>query len=186
VRRPRQLRSRAFLGTLTALAIALVAAYATHVALGRQGLLGFGVTNPAGVLEGGVFVVVLLSALRAVRALLRLPSSTLLSFGAATPPAASVAAVPVPLVPADALVQTMAEHRRVVVAEDGVPVGIAGVRSDRLLGWDEVIKVDGRVALTELRPVLAHAPLVVLLDGERVLGIVTQDSYLAVSWGRGA
>jgi len=186
VRRPEQLRARALLGVLVALAVALAAAYLVHVALGRQGLLGFRVANLAGLVEGAAFVLVFVSAMRALRALLRLPSSTLLSFGLAVPPAAVVAARPVPSVDASALVQTMAEHRQVVVEEEGVPVGIAGIVPDRLLAWDEVVKVDGRVALTELRPVLASEPLVAVLDGERVAGIVTQDSYLSVSWGRGA
>lgn len=186
MRRPDQLRSRALLGTLSALGLGLLAAWLVHVALGRQGLLGFGVVNAAGIIEGIVFVAAFVSALRAVRALVRLPSSTLLSFGVATPPAAADAARPVPSVDAGELVQAMAEHRQVVVNEDGLPVGIAGIRPDRLLAWDEVVKVDGRVALTELRPVLAREPLVVVLAGEHVAGIVTQDSYLATSWGRGA
>ncbi len=186
MRRPDQLRSRALLGALGAVALALGVAWLVHLALGRQGLLGFSVSNLAGLVEGSAFVVAFMVGLRAVRALLRLPSSTLLSFGAATPPAASSAARPVPSVDAGALVQTMADHRQVVVIEEGVPVGIAGIHPERLLGWDEVVKVDGRVALSELRPVLAREPLVVVLDGDQVAGIVTQDSYLAASWGRGA
>ncbi len=186
MRRPDQLRSRALLGVLAALGVGLGAAWLMHLALGRQGVLGFGVTNPTGLAEGAVFVVVFVMALRAVRALLRLPSSTLLSFGAATPAAAASAARPVPSVDAEALVQTMADHRQVVVIEGGRPVGIAGVHPERLLGWDEVVKVDGRVALSELRPVLAREPLVVVLDGDGVAGIVTQESYLSTSWGRGA
>ncbi len=186
MRRPEQLRARALMGMLVALALGLAATYLVHVALGRQGLLGFRVANLAGLVEGVAFVLVFVTALRALRALLRLPSSTLLSFGLAVPPDAAAAARPVPSVDASTLVQTMAEHRQVVVEEDGVPVGIAGVVPDRLLAWDEVVKVDARVALTELRPVLASEPLVAVLDGGRVAGIVTQDSYLSVSWGRGA
>lgn len=186
MRRPGQLRLRGLLGALGATVVGLSAAYGAHLALGSQGLLGFGVANLAGLLEGAVFVVVLVTALRVLRALLRLPSSTLLSFGIAAPPSAGASARPVPSVDAGALVQTMAEHRQVVVLEDGVPVGIAGVHPDRLLGWDEVVKVDASVALTELRPVLARAPLAVVVEGGRVVGVVTQDVYLAVSWGRGA
>jgi hypothetical protein len=186
VRRPDQLRSRALLGAIGAIGLALVAAWLTHLGLGRQGVLGFAEANAAGLAEGAVFVVVLMTALRALRALLRLPSSTLLSFGAATPAAAASAARPVPSVDAEALVQTMADHRQVVVIEGGRPVGIAGIHPERLLGWDEVVKVDGRVALSELRPVLAREPLVVVLDGDGVVGIVTQESYLSTSWGRGA
>lgn len=186
MRRPEQLRQRGLLGALLAVALALVAAWLVHMGLGRQGLLGFRVANPAGLLEGMLFVIVLFTALRAIRALLRLPSSTLLSFGFAAPPAAGAVAVPVPSVDGGALVQTMAEHRRVVVEDEGRPVGIAGVVPDRLLAWDEVVKVDATVALTELRPVLAAEPLVVVMDAGKVAGIVTQDSYLSVSWGRGA
>jgi CBS domain-containing protein len=186
VRRPDQLRVRSLIGALAAVAFGLLVAWLVHLALGRQGLLGFGVANAAGLLEGGVFVVTSFGALRAVRALLRLPSSSLLSFGLAVPPSAASAAAAVPTVDADALVQTMAEHRQVVVLDDGVPVGIAGVHPDRVVAWDEVVKVDAAAALTELRPVLARAPLVAVMDGDRVVGIVTQERYLAVSWGRGA
>jgi hypothetical protein len=161
-------------------------AWLVHLGLGRQGVLGFGVVNAPGLLEGAVFVVTTFAAVRTVRALLRLPSSSLLSFGVAAPPSAASAATAVPTVDADALVQTMAEHRQVVVLDDGVPVGIAGVHPDRVLAWDEVVKVDAAAALTELRPVLARAPLVAVMDGDRVVGIVTQERYLAVSWGRGA
>jgi len=186
MRRPDQLRVRGLIGALSAVALGLLAAWLVHGLLGRQGLLGFGVANPAGVLEGALFVIVQLTALRALRALLRLPSSTLLSFGFAAPPSAGASAQPVPSVDAGALVQTMAEHRHVVVHEAGVPIGIAGVHTDRLLAWDEVTKVDAAAALTELRPVLAREPLVVVMDGGNAIGIVTQDGYLAASWGRGA
>lgn len=186
MRRPDQLRQRGLVGAIGAVVVALGVAYVVHMLLGQQGLLGFGVANAAGLLEGALFVVALLSALRALRALLRLPSSTLLSFGVAAPPSAGAVALPVPSVEAGALVQTMAEHRRVVVQEEGIPVGIAGVVPDRLLAWDEVVKVDAEVALTELRPVLASEPIVVVMDGGQVRGIVTQDSYLSISWGRGA
>lgn len=186
MRRPEQLRLRGLLGALASVAIGLLVAWLVHLALGRQGLLGFGVVNAAGALEGAAFVVATVTTLRMVRALLRLPSSTLLSFGIAAPPSAASAARPVPTVDADALVQTMADYGQVVVLDQGAPVGIAGVHPDRLLAWDEVVQVDAEAALTELRPVLARVPLVAVMDGGRVVGIVTQERYLAVSWGRGA
>ena len=186
MRRPDQLRVRALIGALTSVGFGLLVAWFVHLGLGRQGLLGFSIANAAGLLEGAAFVVAAFAALRAVRALLRLPSSSLLSFGVAVPPSVASAAMAVPTVDAEALVQTMAEHRQVVVLDEGVPVGIAGVLPDRVVAWDEVVKVDAAAALTELRPVLARAPLVAVMDDGRVVGIVTQERYLAVSWGRGA
>ena len=39
------------------------------------------------------------------------------------------------------------------------------------------------MGVTDLRSVLAHEPLVVVVSGERVLGIITQEMYLGGLWG---
>jgi len=37
--------------------------------------------------------------------------------------------------------------------------------------------------VTELRSLLAHEQLVVVVDGQEVKGVVTQEMYLAGLWG---
>ena len=72
----------------------------------------------------------------------------------------------------------------VIVQEDGVPVGVSGVRRERITSWDEIVKVPGDVSVTDLRSLLAHEPLVVVMEGDAVAGVVTQEAYLAGLWGR--
>lgn len=183
MRRPSQLRQAALVGSLAAVLFGLLLAFALFLLLGREGRLGFAAWNAAGLAEGAVFVLAFASGLRWVRSSLRLPSPTLLSFGLVAPPPARRVAAEVPVVDASAAHQTLVESRLVIVRENGVPVGVAGLRRERIVPWDELVKVDGRVAVTDLRRVLAHEPLVVVTDGERVLGVVTQEMYLAGLWG---
>jgi hypothetical protein len=183
VRTPRRLRLQALAGGLASVAFALLVSFMLFLALGRVGRLGFGDFNLVGLGEGIVFVVAFATALRFTRSALRLPSPTLLSFGLAAPPSAARVAGQVPVVEAAVLAQTLAENRMIIVQEEGVPVGISGVRRERLLPWDEVVKVDGSVAVTDLRSVLAHERVVVVTEGGRVAGVVTQDMYLAGLWG---
>jgi hypothetical protein len=65
-----------------------------------------------------------------------------------------------------------------------VPIGMSGVRRERITSWDEIVKVPGEVAVTDLRSLLAHEQLVVVMDGDEVVGVVTQEAYLAGLWGR--
>jgi len=183
VRTPRQLRLHALSGALAAVAFALLVSFLVFLLQGREGRLGFDDFNLAGLVEGVVFVLAFASALRFARSALRLPSPTLLSFGLSAPPPAAKVARSVAVADAAAMAQVLVENRMMVVQEDGVPVGITGVRRERLLPWDEVVKVDGSVAVTELRGVLGHERVVVVTNRERVLGVVTQDMYLAGLWG---
>lgn len=183
MRRPNQLRLAALLGSLAAIAFALVAALLIDLALGGRGALGLRGTNPSGVLAAAVFVVVYATGLRYVRSLIRLPSPTLLSFGLVAPPAARDVAARVPVISAAGGLQTIAENRVVIVEEDGVPIGVAGFRRERMVSWDELVTVDGSVAVTDLRSVLAHEALLVVLDGDEPIGVVTQEMYLAGLWG---
>jgi hypothetical protein len=183
MRRPEELRRQAALSASAAVAVALLAAYAVFLALGREGRLGFGGFNAAGLLEGLAFVVALMVTLSWVRAALRLPSPVLLSFGLVAPPRARKVAARVPVVEAAGSLHTLADHRVVIVQEDGVPIGMSGVRRERITSWDEVVKVPGEVAVTELRSLLAHEQLVVVMDGDEAVGVVTQEAYLAGLWG---
>ncbi|CAN5648206.1 hypothetical protein BH23DEI1_BH23DEI1_19090 [soil metagenome] len=183
MRTPVQLRRQALLGALGAMAFALLVSFALSLLLGRQGRLGFGSFNVWGIVEGLVFVIAFTNALRYARGVLRLPTPTLLTFGLSAPPSAAKVAASVPVVDAANLAQTLAENRMIIVSEGGVPIGISGVRRERLLSWDELVKVDGAVAVTDLRRVLAHERVVIVTEGDRVIGVVTQDMYLAGLWG---
>lgn len=183
MRRPAQLRSAALWGALASFAFALLVSFLTFLLLGRAGRLGFVAFNAAGLVEGGVFVVAYSGALIYARSSLRLPSPTLLSFGLLVPPTTGRAALAVPQVEASEVVHTLAENRVVIVRQGGVPVGVTGLRRDSITSWEELVKLPGDVAVTELRRVLAHEQLVVVAEGERVQGVITQEMYLAGLWG---
>lgn len=183
MRGPLQLRIAAVLAAAAALAFATLAAFL--VSLGTEGgRLGFGSVDGPGLLQGAAFLVAFTVGLLYARGAMRIPSPTLLSFGVLAPPTAARVAATVPVVNAASGLQTLAEHRVVIVEEEGVPVGVAGVRRERITSWADVVKVDGRVAVTDLRRVLAHEPLVVVTRGDAVIGVVTQEMYLAGLWGR--
>lgn len=162
---------------------ALLLALLVFWGLGGRGRLGFVTFNAMGLLEGAVFVLAYSSALIYVRRTVRLPSPTLLSFGLLAPPTAGRVAAEVPVVDAAQVPLSMTANRLVIVQEEGTPVGITGLHHDRITSWDELVKVDAAVAITDLRRVLAHEQLVVVLDGKKVVGIVTQEMYLAGLWG---
>lgn len=184
MRRPEDLRRQAFLAASAALSLALLAAYGIYVLLGRDGKLAFEAVNPAGLLHGLVFLVVFLAGLGWVRAALRLPGPVVLSFGFVAPPRARQVAEVVPMIDTASGLHGIANQRVVIVLEGDDPVGVSGMRRDTLTSWDEVIKVDGDVAVTDLRAKLVHEKLVVVTDDRKILGVVTQEAYLAGLWGR--
>ena len=183
MRRPSQLRLAALIGAGASVVTALLVAFAVHLLLGSGGRLGFGTFNPAGLLEGLAFILVFVTALRYVRSMARLPSPLLLSFGLVAPPNAARVAKKVPQVDAAQGLGALIQNRIVIIEEAGVPVGVAGIRRERITGWEDLVKVGGDVAVTDLRRLLAHEPLLVVVDGDRVLGVVTQEMYLAGLWG---
>lgn len=183
MRRPSQIRVAALLGSLAAVAFALLISLLVSLLLGGSGRLGFRDFNAVGILEGVVFILAYSGALIYVRSALRLPSPTLLSFGISVPPTAGAAAADVPVVEAAHVVQTLAENRVVIVTQDGVPIGVTGLNRDRIISWEELVKAPSEVAVTELRRLLAHEQLVVVVEGNSVRGVVTQESYLAGFWG---
>jgi hypothetical protein len=183
VRTPTQIRIQGLIGALVSIAFGLLLSFGAFVLMGREGRLGFDGFNPAGLAQGIVFVVAFATFLRSTRSALRLPTATLLSFGLSAPPTAAKVAKEVPVVDTANLGQTLAENRMVIMQEQGVPVGVSGVRRERLLPWDELVKVDGGVAVTDLRRALAHERVVVVMAGDRVLGVITQDMYLSGLWG---
>lgn len=183
MRKPSQLRLSALLGALAAMAFALLITWLLSLLLPGDGRLGFLGFNALGLIEGAVFVLSYSLALIWVRSSLRLPSPTLLSFGLSGPPTAGSVAMDVPVLNAAQAVQTLIENRMVIVHESRVPIGVTGVHHDRITSWEELVKVPADVAVTDLRRVLAHEQLVVVMDGQEVKGIVTQEMYLAGLWG---
>ncbi|UCH25545.1 MAG: hypothetical protein JSV66_16680 [Trueperaceae bacterium] len=183
MRHPGQLRLAALLGSLASLAFAVLIAFVIHLLLGRVGRVGFNHINAAGLLETVVFVLAFSNALSYARSAIRLPSQTLLSFGMIAPPAARRVAQHVPLVDAGQDLQILANNRIVIVQERGVPIGVTGLRRGVITPWEDLVKVDGRVVVTDLRSVLSHEPLVIVIDSGSVKGIVTQEMYLGGLWG---
>lgn len=183
MRRPSQLRLAALLGASASIGAALLITFVLHLLLGGGGRLAFQSFNVAGLLEGLVFILVFVTSLRYLRSAARLPSPILLSFGLVGPPTAARVAQKVPIVDAARGLGELTLNRIVIVEEEGVPVGVAGVRRERIVPWDELVRVEGDVAVTDLRFVLAHEPLVIVADGDEVLGVVTQEMYLAGLWG---
>jgi len=165
------------------MAFALLITWLLSLLIPGDGRLGFGAFNASGLIEGAVFVLVYSLALIWVRSSLRLPSPTLLSFGLSAPPTAGSVAMTVPVLNATQAVQTLIENRMVIVHESRVPIGVTGVHHDRMTSWEELVKVPADVSVTDLRRVLAHEQLVVVMDGQEVKGIVTQEMYLAGLWG---
>ena len=184
MRRPGQLRLAAFLGALAALGFALLLSFALHLLFRRAGRLDFGEVNMIGLLEGLIFIVTYSFGLLYIRNGLGVPSPLLLSFGFLAPPTAARAAADVPVVEATSTLHTLMENRIVIVEENGVPIGVTGVRRERISSWDELAKVDGGVAVTDLRSLLAREPLVIVMRGGEVQGIITQKMYLSGLWGR--
>jgi molybdopterin-guanine dinucleotide biosynthesis protein A len=186
MRRPEQLRRQAALSASAALAVALLAAYAVFLALGREGRLGFGGFNAAGLLEGLAFVVALMVALSWVRAALRLPSPVLLSFGLVAPPRARKVAARVPVVDAAGV----PAHPRRPPRRDR-PGGRRADRHERRPARAHHVVGRGRQGAGRRgrhRPasLLAHEQLVVVMDGDEAVGVVTQEAYLAGLWGASA
>ena len=93
-----------------------------------------------------------------------------------------------PLVDVAAALQfTLADHRVVIVQEDGVPVGMCGVRRERITSWDEIVKVPGDVAVHRPRARCSRTSRWSWSSRRtKVVGVVTQEAYLAGLWGRGA
>lgn len=183
MRRPNQLRLAALLGGSASVAFAVLVSLLVWLLLGRGGRIGFDGINGAGLLQGLAFVAAFVSALRYARSALRLPSPTLLSFGLVAPPSAARVASEVPIVDAAGGFQTLVENRIVIVEESQVPIGVSGVRRGSITSWEDLAKVEGDVAVTDLRSLLAHEPLVVVVSGAKVEGVITQEMYLGGLWG---
>lgn len=171
------------IGAASAVGFALLVSWLFSLLIGSEGRLGFGTFDALGLLEGAVFIIAFSFALIYVRSALRLPSPVLLSFGIIGPPTAGRSAEKVPVVDAARLPQVVMENRIAIVEAEGVPVGVTGLHQDRITPWEELVKVDAGYAVSDLRRLLAHESLVIVMDGGAVAGVVTQEMYLAGLWG---
>jgi hypothetical protein len=165
-----------------ALGTGLVLAFLVHLLFGGVGQPGFRAPNPGGLLEGAAFVLGLSGALLVARRALRLPSAVVLSLGLVVPPTAARAAQGVADLEWRSGGGAGWSEGVSVVRQDGRPVGLHDPSRDRTTAWDEVPRVPGGVAVTELRGSLARSPLVVVADGDDVYGIITREMFLAGLW----
>ncbi len=177
MRTPTQLRITALIAYAVSLACGVGVAYLVHVLLGNAGRFGFEDFNPGGVVEGFSFVIAFGFIILAARELARLPVATLLSLGLIAPPSAARAAQPINSVENPSSLDMQNEIS--VLKQNGRPVGIVGGRNERARAWEDVPKISGEAAVTELRDLLSHTPLVAVVDGDEVHGIITQEMYLA-------
>ena len=60
--------------------------------------------------------------------------------------------------------------------QEGRPVGLLGL-SDHILPLEEVPSVEAETAVTELAPLFFQHPIVLVVQGEEVLGAVPREAY---------
>lgn len=179
MRTPKQIRIAGLISFSSSLLIALVVSFIVHLAMGQpESYFSFTRVSWSGLLEAVVFWVVFIACLLFFRGGLRIPASAILSLGVIVPPRASSVCQEVPRVDDVSLVRELSQYRTVVVMQDGVPVGITGVKPGVIISWDDLVKVPSEVAISELKGALAKDPLVVVADENQVHGIITQSLFI--------
>ncbi len=182
MRTPQQVRLTALIAYGLALLAGVIAAYLMHLLFGSAGELGFNRLNPGGILEFLAFGLAFSSSLLGLRELMNLPFSTLLTAGLIGPSQAAKVAQPITSLENPTTLEFGAET--VVLKQNGRPVGLHDSYRDRTLAWEDVPRVSGGVAVTELRALLSQRPFVVVTDGDDVRGLITQEMFLAGLWRR--
>jgi hypothetical protein len=182
MRTPRDLQLAAVLGFGLALGAGLLASFLVHLLLGGVGRASYSDFNIAGLLEGLGFALAFTFTLLAVRRLAKLPGPVLLSLGLAAPPAAKAIAEAVNIIERSGGLDGGISGEFAVLKQGGRPFGVFDPARDRTVAWDEVQKVSGEVAVTELRPLLVGVPFVIVADGERIYGVVSREMYLRAVW----
>jgi hypothetical protein len=164
---------------MSSLLIGLLVSFIVHAAMGSpESAFSYSRVTWSGLLEVASFWVVFIACLLFFRSGLRIPASSILSLGVIIPPRAGAVCQEVPRVDDVSLVRELSQYRTVVVMQDGVPVGITGVKPGVIISWDDLIKVPSEVAITELKTALAKDPVVVVADENRVHGIITQSLFI--------
>jgi hypothetical protein len=176
LRTPSQLRASSVIGYGLSVLGAMLAAFAMHLLFAREGRGGFRDLNLGGILETLAFVLAFSFSLLAARRVLRVPVSSLLSAGLIVPK--SVRAVAMALRTHDNPAGFGFGGGLSLLRNQGRIVGVSDARGE-LTAWDRVARVEANVAVTELREPLSNAQFVVIVSGEDVHGVITQEMYLA-------
>ncbi len=173
MRTVREVRLAGLFSYLAALVVGLLVSLLVHGLLGGGGRLGWEGFNPAGLLEGLVFLLAFTFGLALARQAARVPCVTLLTMGLLAPKPARLLARPL------AQVESMEAYEGRGVAllfQEGRPVGVLGL-SDPISPLEEVPQVEAEVAASELLPLFLRHPLVLVLQGEEVLGGITREAF---------
>jgi hypothetical protein len=177
LRTPQQVRLNALIAYGLSLGAGVVVAFLVHLIFGSAGNLSFTSLNPGGVIEFLAFTLTFSSSLLGTREIFRLPITTSLTAGLIAPTDASGVAEPLDVLENPSTFEL--GTRTFVLRQNGRPVGLHDGDRDRTLPWDEVPRVSGSIAVTELRSTLSHAPFVVVADGDQVHGLITQEMFVA-------
>ena len=177
MRTPRDLRIASLIGYGIAFAAALAGSFVVHVVFGSEGRGGFRDLNLGGILETLGFVLAFSFAMLLARRVLRVPVASLLSAGLIVPKTAQSVAQPVEDLENPSHLEL--GQGIAVLRQGGRPVGVHDASRDRMTAWEDVLRVPGNAAVTELRDLLARSNFVVVADGETVRGIITREMYLA-------
>ncbi len=180
MRTPQQVRLNALIAYGLSLVAGVVVAFLVHLIFGSAGNLSFTSLNPGGVLEFLAFTLTFSSSLLGTREIFRLPITTSLTAGLIAPTDASGVAEPLDVLENPSTFEL--GTRTFVLRQNGRPIGLHDGDRDRTLPWDEVPRVSGSIAVTELRGALSRAPFVVVADGDHVHGLITQEMFVAGLW----
>jgi len=172
MRTVRELRWAGAIAYLAALVTGLLVALLVHLFFKGQGRFGWEGFNTIGVIEGLAFVVAFTFSLWAAKRAVRVPCTTLLTFGLVAPPSAGKAAKPIPLIDK---VESF-EGRLAVLVEDGIPCGVLGL-GDHIVPWEEAPVVAPETALSELAGMFWKNPVVLVAKDDEVLGAITRDRF---------
>lgn len=180
MRTPQQVRLNALIAYGLSLVAGVMVAFLVHLVFGSVGNVGFLNLNPGGIFEFLAFSLAFSSSLLGTREIFKLPITTSLTAGLIAPTDASGVAEPLDVLENPSTFEL--GSRTFVLRQNGRPVGLHDGDRDRTLPWDEVPRVSGSIAVTELRGALSRAPFVVVVDGDQVHGLITQEMFVAGLW----
>lgn len=173
MRTVRELRLAGLFAYLASLVIALLLSLALHLLLGGRGELGWEGFNAYGLLEGLLFLLAFTWSLALGQRATRIPCYTLLTAGLFGPRSAKRLARPLARVEG---VEAYEGRGLALLYQEGRPVGLLGL-SDHILPLEEVPSVEAETAVTELAPLFFQHPIVLVVQGEEVLGAVPREAY---------
>ncbi len=173
MRTVRELRWAGAIAYLAALAVGLLVAFLVHLVFKGQGRFGWEGFNSTGVLEGLAFLFAFTFSLWAAKRAVRVPCTTLLTAGLVAPPSAGKVARSLPEIEK---VEAF-EGRLAVLTEAGEPQGVLGLE-DHMVPWEQAPVVPADVAVSELSALFWKSPVVFVVDGAEVRGVITRERFL--------